>query len=87
MKNVSRGAGWSLKYRRVAGNGWVPSGVPHDALPEIRGSALLSRHSAETLFDGAKTTLQQAIGAAEASQPQAFPLQWTANMTVVSSHK
>jgi len=59
---------WLVPQIREGDREWLdPNGMPDDALPEIRGVALLSHHSAETLFEGAPATLQRAIAAAEAS--------------------
>ena len=49
-------------------------GSPPDALPVLRGSAVLSREGAEALFAGAPRTLDQAFAGAAAGQVRSFAL-------------
>jgi peptidase M28-like protein len=66
---------------------WVDAkSQPSEAFPEIRGWAILSRHGAELLFENAPKKLEEVYAAADASQPQAFPLAWNARLHTASSH-
>lgn len=78
---------WLLSYIKSGNREWLDSrGVPHDAFPEIRAQALLSRHGVEQLFRNAPRTLEQVFAAASANEPQAFALEWSARIHTVSSH-
>jgi hypothetical protein len=61
-------------------------GEPENTFPELKAGALLSEKTAELLFDGASKTAEQVYTAARASQPQSFPLKWTARIHTVSRH-
>jgi hypothetical protein len=66
---------------------WVdPKGQPSEAFPEIRGWAILSHHGMEQLFENAPKKLVDVYAAADASQPQAFPLAWKVRLRTASSH-
>jgi len=79
---------WVFPQMQMGVREWVDAqGVPHDSLPEIRGWASLSPTGLEKLFMGAPKKPQEVFSAAEASQPQAFPLPWKARIHTVSSHQ
>ena len=79
---------WRFPQIQMGLREWIDTqGVPHDSLPEIRGWAVLSPQGAEKLFLGAPKKSQEVFSAAEASQPQAFPLPWKARIHTVSSHQ
>ena len=81
---------WDRVVRQIfaPARAWMNSeGKPQDWSPEIRARADLSRAGAQILFKGAPHALSQAIAAANASRPQAFPLAWTARMHTVNSHQ
>jgi hypothetical protein len=66
---------------------WVDAkGQPGEAFPEIRGWAILSHHGVELLFENAPKKLSELYAAADASQPQAFPLAWSVRLHTASSH-
>jgi hypothetical protein len=78
---------WDFPQIQMGNSAWMdPNGQPNDAVPEIRASAVLSRHEAELLFANAPKKLVEVFAAADASQPQAFPLVWTAKLHAESSH-
>jgi Zn-dependent M28 family amino/carboxypeptidase len=54
---------------------WLDAaGVPNEAVPEIRTSAMVSEKGAAILFQGARRTLKQALDDAAQSKPQGFSL-------------
>ena len=66
---------------------WVDTkGQPSEAFPEIRAWAILNHHGVELLFESAPKTLTEVYAAADASQPQAFPLVWNMRLHTASSH-
>jgi Zn-dependent M28 family amino/carboxypeptidase len=75
---------WDVPQFRMGSTNWLDkNGAPHDAFP-ISGIAQFSESGAALLFAGAPKSLEQAIVAARASQPQAFALAWNAKMESVS---
>ena len=59
--------------------------MPSESYPGIRAWAALTHHGAELLFEAAPKKLEEVFAAAEASQPQSFPLVWTAKLHTESS--
>ncbi len=54
---------------------WLDAnGVPNESVPEIRATAVVSEKGGEILFQGARTTLRQALDAASQNKPQGFSL-------------
>jgi len=54
---------------------WLDAaGVPNEAVPEIRASAMVSEKGAAILFQGARKTLRQALDDAAQNKPQGFSL-------------
>jgi hypothetical protein len=81
---------WAAAARisRSPGLRWLgPDGAPNDARPELRGNAWLSLEVSRSLFTGAAKTLQEALAAAERSEPQAFPLPLTVRVKMASRHE
>jgi peptidase M28-like protein len=87
---LERIAPWELIVRetRLPSQAWMDeAGRPARALPEIRGSALLSRKGADALFAGAPRSLEEVFKTAEAGQPQAFELPVQASLRTVNRHE
>ena len=78
---------WSVPQIQAGDREWLDHGSPHDPLPELRAEAALSVRGAQLLFSDAPRTLEDVFTNARKSQPQAFPLRWTAKMHTVSSHQ
>ncbi len=78
---------WSVPQIQAGTRGWLDHGLPHDSLPEFQAAAALSVRGAQLLFSGAPRTLEDVFTKARNSQPQAFPLRWTAKMHAVSSYQ
>lgn len=77
---------WLVPQIQVGEMHWLdPDGVPHDFFPEMRGNALLSQQGAETLFAGARKTLEQVFATAGAGKPQAFALPLRAHIHTVAA--
>ena len=54
---------------------WLDAnGVPNESVPEIRATAVVSEKGGEILFQGARTTLKQALDDASQNKPQGFSL-------------
>ena len=62
-------------------------GVPDGAAPELRVAATLNRSSAETLFQGAPTSLAEVFDAAEKGKLRGFDLAARARMRRASRHE
>jgi Zn-dependent M28 family amino/carboxypeptidase len=76
-----------VRFYREQSLRWLDqNGVPNDAQPQIRASATLSRQGAESLFANSARSLQDALDTAAQGQPQAFPLEASATIHVVSEH-
>jgi Zn-dependent M28 family amino/carboxypeptidase len=79
---------WIAPQIRSGSLRWLDEkGNPHDVFPQLRAGGLLSQSGAEALFAGAPKTLDQVFAAAEASQPQSFPLAVSAKQHTVSQHE
>jgi len=67
---------------------WLgPDGMPNDAFPEIRVTALLSLPATESFFEGASKSWDHVWSDAQASTPQAFDLPFAARLHNVSKHR
>jgi hypothetical protein len=76
---------WDVPQFRMGSTNWLEkTGTPHDAFPE-GGLAQFNESGAVMLFAGAPKTLAEAFAAARSSQPQAFPLPWSARLHTVST--
>ena len=76
-----------VRFTRGPSLRWLDDkNVPNDAEPRIRGSARISSSTAALLFEGAQKSWKDALQAAENSQPQAFPLNASVTMHIVSHH-
>ena len=76
-----------VRFYREPSLRWLdPKGVPNDAQPQIRASVTLSKTGAETLFQGAPKSFQEALDASSKGQAQSFPLAAKANIHIVSRH-
>ena len=62
-------------------------GKPNDASPELRGAAVLTSETSAWLFLGAAKSFDEAVAAAQQSQPQAFPLDARASIRMASRHE
>jgi hypothetical protein len=71
-----------VKWFREPNMRWLNShGVPSHSVPEIKGWAWLSEHTATEMFDHAQKSLKQALADAAANKPQAFLLPLTVSIT------
>src|SRR5262249_34892184 len=78
---------WLLPQTRAGRLDWIEAGgAPHDAVAELRGSALLSPAAAGRLFSGAPATLDEVFQAARDGRTKPFPLPVTARIHLVSRH-
>lgn len=78
---------WYVPQMRAGDMEWLDQkGEPDNTFPELTAAALVSEKTAGLLFDGASKTAEQVYAAARASQPQSFPLKWTARIHTVSRH-
>jgi Zn-dependent M28 family amino/carboxypeptidase len=76
-----------VRFYREPSLRWLdPKGIPNDTQPQIRASVTLSKTGAETLFQGASKSFQDALDASAKGQPQSFPLVTTAAIHIVSRH-
>ena len=76
---------WDVPQFRMGSTNWLDkTGTPHDPFPS-GGLAQFSESGAVMLFAGASKTLNEAFAAARSSQPQAFPLPWSARLHTVST--
>ncbi len=67
---------------------WLgPDGLPSDSFPQIRAGVILSQAASARLFQHATKSWADVQADANGSKPQAFPLQVTASMRVVSHHE
>jgi len=67
---------------------WLgPDGMPNDAFPQLRATAVLSLAATRAFFEGAPRSWDQVWSAAQVSQPQAFDLPFTALLHNVSRHR
>jgi hypothetical protein len=67
---------------------WLgPDGMPNDARPELRASAALSLPASQAFFQGAPKSWDEVWSAAQAGQPQAFAMPFTARLHNVSRHR
>ncbi len=84
----------SLPWQRVViGFGfpamrWLgPDGMPSDAFPELKVTALLSTSASEKLFQHASKPWAQVLRDAEASKPQSFSLPASVSVREVAHHE
>ncbi|HWM94560.1 MAG TPA: M28 family metallopeptidase [Thermoanaerobaculia bacterium] len=85
-----RRAPWQdmVRASKAASFRWVDgTGKPPDLRPEWRGSALLSRKSAETLFTRAPRPLAEVFETATAGKPQSFDLPVQASLRTVGTRE
>ncbi|HVO82691.1 MAG TPA: M28 family metallopeptidase [Terriglobales bacterium] len=76
-----------VRFFRQPALRWLDGkGVPNDAQPEIRGTAMLSSMVAAPMFRGSGKTWDEALAAALDSQPQSAPLKVTASIHIVSRY-
>jgi hypothetical protein len=67
---------------------WVGrDGMPNDAFPDLRATAALSLPATQAFFQGAPKSWDEVWSAAQASQPQAFAMPFTARLHNVSRHR
>lgn len=70
-----------VRFFREPNMRWLNAqGVPNDAVPELRGFAMVNKAVGASLFQGASKSLEQALADAEATKPQAFPLAGSASI-------
>jgi len=76
-----------VRFTRGPALRWLnEKGVPNDAEPKIRGVARINSATAAVLFEGAPKSWKQALQEAENSQAQAFPLQASVSIHIVSHY-
>ena len=76
---------WDVPQFRMGSTNWLEkNGSPHNAFP-AGGVAQFSQLGAAVLFAKAPKTLEEVFAAARLSQPQAFPLPWSARIRTVSN--
>ena len=76
-----------VRFTRGPSLRWLDEkGVPDGAEPNIRGTARISSSTAALLFEGAPKSWKDALRDAENSQPQAFPLNASVTMHIVSQY-
>ena len=73
-------------YRQPALRWLDAKGTPNDAEPSIHGYARISSAVASTMLEGSGKSWKQVVATALESKPQAFPLDVTASIHVVSRH-
>jgi len=78
---------WSIPQIQAGVREWLDHGSPYNSFPELEAEAVLSVRGAQLLFSDAPRTLEDVFTKARNSQPQAFPLRWTAKMHTVASHQ
>jgi hypothetical protein len=67
---------------------WIgPDGMPNDAFPQLRATAALSLPATRSFFEGAPKSWDEVWAAAQAGQPQAFEMPFTARLHNVSRHR
>jgi len=67
---------------------WIgPDGMPNDAFPQLRATAVLSLPATRSFFEGAPKSWDEVWSAAQAGQPQAFEMPFTARLHNVSRHR
>lgn len=67
---------------------WLDAdGNPNRGDPAVRGSASLNHDAARLLFEGAPTSIDEAVAAAAAGTPQAFDLASRLSMETVTAHE
>ena len=73
---------------QVGETAWLDErGQPHNSFPALAGRVIVSESASATLFSGAPKTVEQALAAANASEPQSFPLNWRIRIHTVSVHQ
>jgi hypothetical protein len=76
-----------VRFTRGPSYRWLDDkGVPNNAEPKLKGVARLSSNAAEALFQGAPKSWNEALQAAENSQPQGFPLKVSVSIHAVSRY-
>ena len=76
---------WDVPQFRMGSTSWVEkNGKPHDPYP-VGGVAQFSEAGAAILFTGAPKTLDRVFASARSSEPQSFPLVWSARIHSVSA--
>ncbi|HET7208062.1 MAG TPA: M28 family metallopeptidase [Terriglobales bacterium] len=77
---------WLVPQIQAGGMHWADSqGQQHDVFPELKTGALLNQTAAEKLFAGASKSLDQAFASARKSEPQGFPLAYSARIHTVNT--
>ncbi|HET6617608.1 MAG TPA: M28 family metallopeptidase [Gemmatimonadota bacterium] len=76
------------RFSRTPGMRWLsPDGVPNEARPELQGQAIVSTETSTWMFLGAEKSFDEAVAAAQRSEPQAFPLDARASIRMASRHE
>jgi Peptidase family M28/PA domain len=77
---------WIVPQIQMGEMHWLDKGgIPHDFFPQLRGNALLSAKTAESVFAGAPHNLEEVFATARNGKPQAFPLALTAHIHTVAN--
>jgi hypothetical protein len=77
----------SVLNSKIASMRWLdPDGKPHGVFPEIKISAYLSPEGVEAVFDGASSSLEEVLAAADGGKPHSFDLSKSARATRRSRH-
>jgi hypothetical protein len=76
-----------VRFYRQPSMRWLDAkGVPNDVEPAIKARATISATTAGALMEGSGKSWKEVVAAALDSKAQAFPLEFTASLHVVSRH-